>query len=115
MAIPPASWPRRRVALRRCRVEDDREGQFHTQVFERSRRYEAPSRSRARRNVRGRSEHPTSVGEVAQTLMGLAPSASAISRLNRDEEPIATQQSVWHHFRCHNESCVTTSGETRLV
>jgi hypothetical protein len=36
------------------------------------------------------------VGEVAQTLMGLAPSASAISRLNRDEEPIATQQSGWH-------------------
>jgi transposase-like protein len=37
MAILPASWLRRRVALRRCRVEDDREGQFHTQVFERYR------------------------------------------------------------------------------
>lgn len=38
------------------------------------------------RDVRGRGEHPTSVGEVAQTLMGVAPSASAISRLNQDLE-----------------------------
>ena len=34
-------------------------------------------------DVRGWHEHTRSVGEVAQTLLGVAPSASAISRLNQ--------------------------------
>ena len=72
------------------RIEDvqvprDREGQFHTQVFERYRRYEPQvAQSLTEMFVAGTSTHK--VGDVAQTLMGVAPSASAISRLNRDLE-----------------------------
>jgi putative transposase len=52
----------------------------------------APAETRHRlqrashRDVRGRREYARSVGEVAQTLMGMAKSASTISRLNRDLE-----------------------------
>ena len=60
----------------------DREGQLHTQVFERYRRYEPQvAQGLSEMFVAGTSTHK--VGEVAQTLMGLAPSASAISRLNQ--------------------------------
>jgi putative transposase len=69
------------------RIEDlqvprDREGQFHTQVFERYRRYEPQvAQGLTEMFVAGASTHK--VGEVAQTLMGVAPSASTISRLNQ--------------------------------
>ncbi|HEX9131746.1 MAG TPA: IS256 family transposase, partial [Ktedonobacteraceae bacterium] len=69
------------------RIEDlqvprDREGQFHTQVFERYRRYEPQvAQGLTEMFVAGTSTHK--VGEVAQMLMGVAPSASAISRLNQ--------------------------------
>jgi putative transposase len=72
------------------RIEDlkvprDREGQFHTQIFERYRRYEPQvAQGLTDMFVAGVSTHK--VGEVAQTLMGVAPSASAISRLNQDLE-----------------------------
>ncbi len=66
-------------------VPRDREGQFHTQVFERYRRYEPQvADGLTEMFVAGVSTHK--VGEVAQTLMGVAPSASAISRLNQDLE-----------------------------
>lgn len=66
-------------------VPRDREGQFHTQVFERYRRYEPQvAQGLTDMFVAGVSTHK--VGEVAQTLMGVAPSASAISRLNQDLE-----------------------------
>jgi putative transposase len=45
-----------------------------------------PRWHRPYRDVRGQGEHATSVGEVAQTLLGMAPSASAISRLDQDLE-----------------------------
>jgi putative transposase len=70
------------------RIEDvqvprDREGQFHTQVFDRYSRYEPQvAQGLTEMFVAAVSTHK--VGEVAQTLMGVAPSASAISRLNRD-------------------------------
>jgi putative transposase len=82
------------------RVEDvqvprDREGQFHTQVFERYRRYEPQvAQGLTEMFVAGVSTHK--VGEVAQTLMGAAPSASAISRLNRDLEQ---QFTAWRERR----------------
>src|SRR6266699_1733 len=41
------------------------------------------SRDQPDADVRGWGEHATSVGEVAQTLLGVAPSASTISRLNQ--------------------------------
>jgi transposase-like protein len=68
--------------LEDLKVPRDREGQFHTQVFERYRRYEPQvAQGLTEMFVAGASTHK--VGEVAQTLMGVAPSASAISRLNQ--------------------------------
>src|SRR5947209_3479334 len=69
------------------RIEDmnvprDREGQFHTQAFERYSRFEPHiAEGLTQMFVAGTSTHK--VGEVAQTLMGIAPSASTISRLNQ--------------------------------
>jgi len=68
------------------RIEDlkvprDREGTFHRHVFERSHRDEPEvAQALTQMLVSGTSTHQ--VGEVAQTLMGVAPSASAVSRLN---------------------------------
>ena len=63
-------------------VPRDREGQFHTQAFERYRRYEPHiAEGLTQMFVAGSSTHK--VGEVAQTLLGVAPSASTISRLNQ--------------------------------
>ncbi|MGB8344102.1 MAG: IS256 family transposase [Ktedonobacteraceae bacterium] len=67
------------------RIEDlqvprDREGQFHSQVFERYGRYE-PEVAEALTDmfISGTSTHK--VGKVAEKLLGVAPSASAVSRL----------------------------------
>jgi len=63
-------------------VPRDREGQFHTQVFERYQRYEPHiAEGLTQMFVAGTSTHK--VGEVAETLLGVAPSASTISRLNQ--------------------------------
>ncbi len=67
------------------RVPRDREGKFHTQVFEHYRRYEPHvADGLTEMFVAGVSTHK--VGQVAQTLMDVAPSASAISQLNGDLE-----------------------------
>src|SRR5438128_1824490 len=69
------------------RIEDlkvprDREGAFHSQVFERYNRYEPEvAEALTQMFISGTSTHK--VGEVAQTLMGVTPSASAVSRLNQ--------------------------------
>jgi putative transposase len=77
------------------RVPRDREGQFHTQVFERYRRYEPQEADGLTEMfVAGVSTHK--VGQVAQTLMDVAPSASAISRLSGDLEQ---QFTVWRERR----------------
>lgn len=69
------------------RIEDlkvarDRAGAFHTQAFERYSRSE-PQVAEALREmfVSGTSTHK--VGEVAKTLLEVAPSASTVSRLNQ--------------------------------
>ncbi len=63
-------------------VPRDREGQYRTQVFERYGRYEPEvTKALTEMFVSGTSTHK--VGKVAQTLMGVAPSASAVSRLNQ--------------------------------
>src|SRR3989442_7455453 len=68
------------------RIEDlsvprDREGQFHTQVFERYGRYEPDvAEALTEMFVSGNSTHK--VGQVALILMRVAPSASAVSRLH---------------------------------
>jgi putative transposase len=69
------------------RIEDisvprDREGVFHSQAFERYSRYEPEvAEALTEMFVSGTSTHK--VGKVAETLMGVAPSASAVSRLNQ--------------------------------
>ncbi len=74
--------------LKEIKVPRDRAGQFHTQTFERYSRYEPHiAEGLMQMFVAGTSTHK--VGEVAQTLMGVAPSASTISRLN---------QSLTHQF-----------------
>jgi putative transposase len=86
----------RDLATATGRIEDinvprDREGQFHTQAFERYSRYEPHiSDGLMQMFVAGVSTHK--VGEVAQTLLGVAPSASTISRLNQS---LAQQFEDW--------------------
>ncbi len=60
----------------------DRAGQFHTQVFERYSRYE-PEVAEALTEMFGSFTSTHKVGNVAEKLMGVAPSASAVSRLNQ--------------------------------
>jgi transposase-like protein len=78
------------------RIEDlsvprDREGVFHSQVFERYSRYEPEvAEALTQMFISGTSTHK--VGEVAQTLMGVAPSASSVSRLN---QTLTEQYEVW--------------------
>ncbi len=68
--------------LEEINVPRDRAGQFHTQAFERYSRYEPHiAEGLTQMFVAGTSTHK--VGEVAQTLLGVAPSASTISRLNQ--------------------------------
>jgi putative transposase len=78
------------------RIEDlkvprDREGEFHSQVFERYNR-NAPEVAEALTQmfVSGVSTHK--VGEVAEKLIGVVPSASAVSRLN---QTLAEQYEAW--------------------
>ena len=61
--------------IKEIKVPRDREGQFHTQVFDRYSRYEPQvAQGLTEMFVAGVSTHK--VGEVAQTLMGVAPSGS---------------------------------------
>ena len=72
--------------LEDLKVPRDREGHFHTQAFERYQRYEPHiAEGLTQMFVAGVSTHK--VGEVAQTLLGVAPSASTISRLNQTPHP----------------------------
>src|SRR5437588_2029282 len=87
---------RRDLVTSSGRIEDlqvprDREGHFHSQVFERYSRYEPHiAEGLTQMFVAGTSTHK--VGEVAQTLMGVTPSASTISRLN---QTLTQQFEVW--------------------
>jgi putative transposase len=84
------------------RIEDvkvprDREGEFHTQVFERYQRYEPEvAEALTQMFVSGTSTHH--VGKVAETLMGVAPSASAVSRLNHT---LIEQYEAWRERPLH--------------
>jgi putative transposase len=77
------------------KVPRDCEGQFHTQAFERYSRFEPHiAEGLTQMFVAGTSTHK--VGEVAQTLMGVAPSASTISRLNQS---LTQQFEAWRERR----------------
>jgi putative transposase len=83
--------------LEEIKVPRDREGQFHTQAFERYSRYEPHiAEGLTQMFVAGVSTHK--VGEVAQTLMGVAPSASTISRLNQS---LTEQYETWRQRPLH--------------
>src|SRR6266446_6681271 len=98
-----------------------RAGEFHTQAFGQYRRYEPQiAEGLTQMFVAGTSTHK--VGDVAQTLMGVAPSASAVSRLNQTltqqfeawrERPLQTHWRVVYldgiHFKIrHGEKCDTS-------
>lgn len=78
------------------RIEDlkvprDREGDFHIQVLQRYNRYEPEvSEALTEMFVTGTSTHK--VGKVAEKLMGVTPSASAVSRLNQS---LTEQYEAW--------------------
>ncbi len=77
--------------IEEIKVPRDREGQYHTQAFERYSRYEPHiAEGLTQMFVAGVSTHK--VGEVAETLMGVAPSASTISRLNQG---LTQQYETW--------------------
>lgn len=81
--------------LEDVKVPRDREGQYHTQVFDRYSRYEPHiAEGLTQMFVAGVSTHK--VGEVAQTLPGVAPSASTISRLN---QTLTQQFETWRERR----------------
>ncbi|GAC1633276.1 MAG: IS256 family transposase [Ktedonobacteraceae bacterium] len=81
--------------LEDLKVPRDREGQFHTQAFERYSRYEPHiAEGLTQMFIAGTSTHK--VGEVAQTLMGVTPSASTISRLN---QTLTQQFEAWRERR----------------
>ncbi len=63
-------------------VPRDHEGRFHTQVFDRSSHYE-PQVAEGITQMFVAGVSTQKVGDVTQTLMGVAPSASAVSRLNQ--------------------------------
>ena len=74
--------------LQDLKVPRDREGEFHTQVFDRYQRYE-PHIAEGLTQMFVAGVSTRKVGEVTQSLLGVAPSASTISRLN---------QSLTHQF-----------------
>src|SRR5260370_22587972 len=83
--------------LEEINVPRDRAGQFHTQAFERYSRYEPHiAQGLTEMFVAGTSTHK--VGEVAQTLLGVAPSASTISRLNQN---LSQQFETWRQRALH--------------
>ena len=79
-------FSRRDLATTSGPIEDlhvprDREGQLHTQLFDSYNRYEQQvAEGLTQMFVAGTSTQK--VGEVAQTLLGVSPNASAVSRLN---------------------------------
>lgn len=78
------------------RIEDlkvprDRAGAFHTQVFERYSRYE-PEVAEALTDMFVSGTSTQKVGKVAEKLLGVAPSASAVSRLN---QALTEQYEAW--------------------
>jgi putative transposase len=84
-------------------VPRDREGNFHTQVFDRYSRYE-PQVAEGLTEMFVAGVSTQKVGEVAETLMGVAPSASTVSRLN---------QTLTQHFETWRERPL--QGHWRIV
>lgn len=81
--------------LEDVKVPRDREGRFQTQVFDRYQRYE-PQVAQGLTQMFVAGVSTQKVGEVTQTLMGVAPSSSAVSRLN---QTLTQQFEQWRERR----------------
>ena len=81
--------------MRISKSEDDRAGAFHTQVFERYARYE-PEVAEALTDMFGSFTSTHRVGKVAEKLLGVAKSVSAVSRLN---QTLTEQYEAWRERR----------------
>lgn len=81
--------------IEELKVPRDRDGQFHPQVFDRSQRYE-PQVAEGLTQMFVAGVSTQKVGEVAQTLIGVAPSASTVSRLN---QTLTEQFETWRERR----------------
>ena len=77
------------------KVPRDRAGAFHTQVFDRYGRYE-PEVVEALTDMFVSGTSTQKVGKVAEKLLGVAPSASAVSRLN---QALTEQYEAWRERR----------------
>jgi putative transposase len=77
--------------LEDLQVPRDRAGEFQTQMFEQYQRYE-PQIAEGLTQMFVSGTSTKKVGEVAKTLMGVAPSASTISRLNQS---LSEQYEQW--------------------
>jgi putative transposase len=77
------------------KVPRDRAGAFQTQVFERYSRYE-PEVAEALTDMFVSGTSTQKVGKVAEKLLGVAPSASAVSRLN---QALTEQYEAWRERR----------------
>ena len=73
MAPTRAIWQPHQVPSKILRSEDDREGRLHTQVFDRYSRYE-PQVAKGLTQMFVAGVSTQKVGEVTQTLMGVAES-----------------------------------------
>src|SRR5881227_216071 len=96
-----ATWSPLLGALRISRSEDDRAGAFQTQVFERYARYE-PEVAEALTDMFVSGTSTQKVGKVAEKLLGVAPSASAVSRLNQsltEQFEAWRERSLLTHYR----------------
>ncbi len=82
-------------SIEELEVPRDRAGQFHTQVFDRYQRYE-PQVAEGLTQMFVAGVSTQQVGEVAQTLIGVAPSASTVSRLNHT---LTQQFETWRERR----------------
>lgn len=81
--------------IEELKVPRDRDGQFHPQVFDRYQRYE-PQVAEGLTQMFVAGVSTQKVGEVAQTLIGVAPSASTVSRLN---QTLTEQFETWRERR----------------
>jgi putative transposase len=81
--------------LEDLQVPRDREGRFQTQVFDRYQRYE-PQVAEGITQMFVAGVSTEKVGEVTQTLMGVAPSSSSVSRLNQN---LTQQFETWRERR----------------
>ncbi len=102
-------------------VPRDREGEFHSQAFERYCRYE-PQVAEGLTHMFVSGTSTAKVGDVAKTLIGVAPSASTVSRLNQSLTEQYEQwrtRSLQHRYRViyvdgvyftvrHGEQCDST-------